>query len=152
MNVTFRPELPQRIFWGIAIIVFGLRMIGTLVEGPSDGTAVGIMLMCAAYVAWTVRNLFMRVVASESGVRIVGLFSDRTYPWSSIARFEGPPQSKYIRLVTETGDRRRLPGLHQSIVEQIQNRPNQTEDVFESLQRLLDVARERRQATTKEPG
>jgi hypothetical protein len=115
MNATFRPELPQRIFWGIAVVVFGLPVIGILVERPSDATAVGIMLICAAYVAWMVRNLFIRVVASESGVRVVGLFSNRNYPWDSIAGFEGPPQSKYIRLVTDTGERRRLPGLHQSM-------------------------------------
>jgi hypothetical protein len=151
MNATFRPELPQRIFWGIAIVVFGLPVIGILVEGPSDTTAVGIMLICAAYVAWMVRSLFIRVVASESGVRVVGLFSDRNYPWESIARFEGPPQSKYIRLVTDTGDRRRLPGLHQSIVEQIQNRSSHTENVFESLGRLLEVARGRHEATATGP-
>lgn len=152
MNATFRPELPQRIFWAIAVVVFGLPVIGILVEGPSDATAVGIMLICGGYVAWMVRNLFIRVVANESGVRVVDLFSDRSYPWQSIARFEGPPQSKHIWLVTEKGDRRRLPGIHQSIVEQIQNRSNHTEDVFESLGRLLEIARGHHEATAQGPG
>lgn len=152
MNVTFRPELPQRIFWGVAAVVFAGPLIGTLVEGPYDATSFGFLLICAAMVSWMVRSLFIRVVANESGVRVVGLFSDRTYPWDSIAKFEGPPDSKYVVLVTEAGDRRRLPGLRQSIVEQIQQRSSHTEDVSESLARLLEVARGRRESTTAGTG
>jgi hypothetical protein len=152
MNVAFRPELPQRIFWGVAAVVFAGPVIGTLVEGPYDATSFGFLVICAAMVSWMVRSLFIRVVANESGVRVVGLFSDRTYTWDSIASFEGPPDSKYVVLVTETGERRRLPGLRQSIVEQIQQRSSHTEDVSESLQRLLEVSRGRHQAPTRRAG
>ena len=148
MNVTFRPELPQRIFWGVGAVVFGVPVIGILVEGPYDAMSFGMLLICAAYASWMVRSLFMRVVADETGVRVVGLFSDQTYPWASIASFEGPPESRFINLITDTGDRHRLPGLKQSIVEQIQNRSSHTEDVSESLRRLLEVARGRREAPT----
>jgi hypothetical protein len=148
MNVTFRPELPQRIFWGVAAVVFTGPVIGTLVEGPYDATSFGFLVICAVMVSWMVRSLFIRVVANESGVRVVGLLSDRTYPWDSIANFEGPPESKFIVLVTDTGERHRLPGLRQSLVEQIQSRSSHTEDVSESLRRLLEVARGRREAPT----
>lgn len=152
MNVTFRPELPQRIFWGVGAVVFGVPLIGILIEGTYDAMSFGILVICAAYVGWMIRSLFIRVVANETGVRVVGLFSDRTYAWDSIARFEGPPESRSVSLVTVTGERHRLPGLRRSIVEQIQNRPGHTEDVSESLRRLLEVARGRRQAPNAEAG
>jgi hypothetical protein len=150
MNVTFKPELPQRIFWGVGAVLFSFPVIGILVEGPDDALSLGLLLICAAYVSWMLRSLLIRVVANESGVRVVGLFSDRTYAWDSIAMFEGPPQSRYVVLVTDSGDRHRLPGLHQSIVEQIQNRPSHTDDVSERLTRLLEVARGRRGAPAAE--
>jgi hypothetical protein len=152
MNVTFRPELPQRVFWGVAALVFALPVIGTLVEGPYDATSFGFLLICAAVVSWMVRSLFIRVVANESGIRVVGLLSDRTYPWASIASVEGPPQSKYVVLVTDAGERRRLPGLRQSLVEQVQQRSSHTEDVSESLRRLLEVARGRPEVPTAGAG
>ena len=108
---------------GVAAVVFALPVIGTLVEGPYDATSFGFLLICAAFVSWMVRSLFIRVVANESGVRVVGLLSDRTYPWESIASVEGPPQSKYVVLVTNAGERRRLPGLRQSLVEQVPPTP-----------------------------
>jgi hypothetical protein len=152
MNVRFRPELPQRIFWGVAAVVFTGPVIGTLVEGPYDATSFGFLVICAAMVSWMVRSLFIRVVANDSGVRVVGLFSDRTYPWESIAKFEGPPESKFVVLVTDTEERHRIPGLRQSPVEQIQSRSSHTQDASESLRRLLDVARGRREAPTAGAG
>jgi hypothetical protein len=152
MNVTFRPELPQRILWGVAAIVFGVPVIGILVEGSLDATSFGILLICAAFVSWMVRSLFVRVVANESGVRVVSLFSDRRYPWDSIAEIEGPPQSKFVVLVTDAGERHRLPGLRQSLVEQIRSRSSHTEDVSESLRGLLEIARGRREAPTAGAG
>ena len=152
MDVTFKPELPQRILWGVAAVVFGLPVIGILVEGPYDATSFGFLVVCAVLVSWMVRSLFIRVVANEIGVRVIGLLSDRTYPWDSIDGFEGPPESRFVVLVTDTGERHRIPGMRQSLVEQIQSRSSHTEDVSESLRRLLEVARGRREAPTAGAG
>jgi hypothetical protein len=32
MNVTFKPELPQRIFWGVGAVLFSFPVIEILVE------------------------------------------------------------------------------------------------------------------------
>jgi PH (Pleckstrin Homology) domain-containing protein len=140
-RVVLRPELPQRIFWGVDIVVFGPPVIAIPLDPmPFDGASLFFLVLCAAMTAAATRSLFIRAVANEYDVRVVGLLSDRTYPWDSIARIDGLPESQFVVLVTDSGKRHRIPGLRQSLAEQIQDRPSHTKHGSERLQQLLQNA------------
>jgi hypothetical protein len=137
-SVIVRPELPKRLLWIVVTLIFGLPVIGLLSDPmPSDAAWWFFLVMCIAIAGVAARSLFIRVVADEDGVRVVSTLSSRHYRWDSITRFEGPPQSRFVVLVMDTGERRRLPGLRQSPGEQLRDRPSHTEDAFERLQGML---------------
>jgi hypothetical protein len=136
----FRPELPKRVLWGVVAVMFGLPVIGLFSDPmPSDAAWWFFLVMFVAIVGVAVRSLFIRVVADEHGVNVVSTLSSRHYAWDSIARFEGPPKSKFAVLVTDAGKRHRLPSFRQSPAEQIMDRPSHTENVFERLQAMLQA-------------
>jgi hypothetical protein len=141
-TAIFRPEWPKRVLWVVVALMSGLAVVGFLSDPMLPDPAFWFFLvMYIAMAGVAARTLFIRLVVSERGVRVVATFSDHYFGWDSIARFEGPPQSKLAVLVTKTGERRRLAGFRQSPAEQLQNRPSHTERVVERLQAMLQEAR-----------
>jgi hypothetical protein len=138
-SITFRPETPMRVLWIVMTLVFGLAGVGLLSDAmPSDPGWWVLLGMSVAIAALGARGTRIRAVADERGVRLINLFSSHRYAWDSIARFELTPGARSrAMLVPETGKHRSLAHLQVSPAEGRRTRSNHTQEVVETLQRLL---------------
>jgi hypothetical protein len=141
-SITFRPETPMRVLWFVMTLVFGVAAVGLVSDAmPSDPGWWVLLGMSVAIAALAARGSRIRVVADEHGVGLINLFSSHYYAWGSIARFELTPGARpRAMLVPNTGKHRRLAHLQVSPGEERRTRSNHTQEVVETLQRLLREA------------
>jgi hypothetical protein len=87
-SATIYQSRLQRVGGAVTGVVGGLLGISMLLEAERPGGRVFAVLFLATYVPVCIRFARARLVAQRDGVFIANVFSNRSFSWGEIERFE----------------------------------------------------------------